>query len=201
MRLPLQNLYNVNADSDVAPQGDWRKRRGPMYGGLARFHSNATPYTCGLDLISWTRSAFAKKRWTPKYAPDFRQNIVQLTKSATFATFTREFEIWPRPFPPWDHHKAIESSERDGLTSDERAEFTRLRRENKTLRIDRDILRKSSTGSLASRRDSPKVFRFMRRTRRPYRLFWCTAFWNFRPVGFGLGASAIRAIGRKPMRP
>ena len=38
----------------------------------------------------------------------------------------------------------IDAGEREGLTTDERAELTRLRRENRTLRMEREILKKAA---------------------------------------------------------
>jgi transposase len=42
------------------------------------------------------------------------------------------------------HQAAVDTGETTGLTTDERAELTRLRRENRTLRMEREILKKAA---------------------------------------------------------
>lgn len=42
------------------------------------------------------------------------------------------------------HQADVDAGKAAGLTSDERAELTRLRRENRTLRMEREILKKAA---------------------------------------------------------
>jgi hypothetical protein len=45
----------------------------------------------------------------------------------------------------------VDAGERDGLTTEEREELRRLRRENKVLREERDILKRAAVGSMGRR--------------------------------------------------
>ncbi len=49
----------------------------------------------------------------------------------------------------WVIAAEVDRGESPGLTTDERAELTRLRRENRTLRIEREILKKAGVSSTA----------------------------------------------------
>jgi len=98
----------------------------------------------------------------PPYPPQLRARLVELARSGrTPEDLGRQFEPSAQTIRNWlrqadrdDGHRA------DGLTTAEREEVRRLRRENKTLREERDILKKAAawfareTGSIPAKDSS-----------------------------------------------
>ncbi len=80
------------------------------------------------------------------YPPDFRQQMVELVKAGrTPEELSREFEPTAQTIHNWVRQTDIDAGVRsDGLTLLEREELRRLRRENKQLRIEREILKKAA---------------------------------------------------------
>ncbi len=97
------------------------------------------------------------KRRSP-YAPVFRQQMVELVRSGRSAEeLAREFEPSAQAIRNWvAQADRDEGRHSDGLTSAEREELRRLRRENRRLQLERDILAKAAawfareTGSIPS---------------------------------------------------
>jgi transposase len=56
----------------------------------------------------------------------------------------QELGISDQSLRNWVHRAEIESGDRQGLTSQEREELRQLRRENKRLAMERDILKKAA---------------------------------------------------------
>lgn len=82
----------------------------------------------------------------PPYAPEFRQRMVELVQSGrTPEQLAQEYEPSAGAIRNWVAQQERDAGERaDGLSGDERGELRRLRRENKQLRIERDILKKAA---------------------------------------------------------
>lgn len=86
-------------------------------------------------------------RFRLPYPPEFRRQMVELVRSGrTPEELAREFEPTAQSIWNW-----VRRAERDGgvrkdggVTSPEREELTKLRRENLRLRQERDILAKAS---------------------------------------------------------
>ena len=85
----------------------------------------------------------AKKR--RMYAPEFRRQMVELVRTGRSPEeLAREFEPSAGAIRNWVRQADLDEGRRsDGLTSDEREEVRRLRREVKRLRMERDILKKA----------------------------------------------------------
>src|SRR5216683_1674510 len=79
----------------------------------------------------------------PPYPPEFRQRIIELVrKGRTPESLAEQFERSPQTIRNWLAQADRDAGQRaDGLTTDEREELRRLRRENKTLREEREILK------------------------------------------------------------
>ena len=80
------------------------------------------------------------------YAPEFRRQIVELVRSGrTVEEVAREFEPSAGAIRNWVKQADLDEGRRsDGLTTEERDELRQLRRENKRLRMEQEILKKAA---------------------------------------------------------
>jgi transposase len=80
------------------------------------------------------------------YPREYRERIVELVRAGRSpAELAREFEPTAECIRNWIRQADRDAGRRrDGLTSDERIELQRLKRENATLREEREILKKAA---------------------------------------------------------
>lgn len=98
----------------------------------------------------------------PPYPPQLRARLIELARTGrTPEELGRQFEPAAQTIRNWLRQAARDDGHRqDGLTTEEREEVRRLRRENKTLREERDILKKAAawfareTGSIPGKDSS-----------------------------------------------
>jgi transposase len=86
-------------------------------------------------------------RTRPPYPPEFRAEAVELIRSGTksIRQLSRDVGISDQTLRNWLRQTAIDAGRRqDGLTTAERDELRRLRAENRTLRMERDLLKKAA---------------------------------------------------------
>jgi transposase len=85
-------------------------------------------------------------RTRPPYSAEFRRQIVELVRAGRSPEdLAREFEPSAPAIRNWVRQCEIEEGRReDGLTSSEQDELRRLRRENRQLREEREILAKAA---------------------------------------------------------
>jgi transposase len=83
---------------------------------------------------------------TPHYPPEFKREAVELYLSSekSIPRMAKELGIADESLRRWIRQHEIDKSEREGLTTDERKELSRLRGENKTLRQEREFLKKAA---------------------------------------------------------
>jgi len=84
----------------------------------------------------------------PPYPAAFRQQMIELVQAGkTPAELSREFGCTAQTILNWVGQAARDQGKlpgKDGLSSAEREELTRLRRENRLLQMERDILAKAT---------------------------------------------------------
>ena len=79
------------------------------------------------------------------YPPEFRQQMVELVRTGrTPDELAAEFEPSAQTIRNWVSQSEIDQGKRDGLTTKEREELRRLRKEVKRLKQERDILSKAA---------------------------------------------------------
>ena len=103
-------------------------------------------------------------RTRPPYSPEFRQQMVELVKAGrTPEELSREFEPTAQTIHNWVKQSDRDAGVRsDGLTSSEREELRNLRRENKRLRVEREILKSRGLVRSGVRLSAPEAFEFVR---------------------------------------
>ena len=82
----------------------------------------------------------------PPYTPEFRRQIIELVRAGRSPDdLAKEFEPTAQSIRNWVAQAERDGGRRDdGLSSAERDELSRLRRENRQLRQERDILSKAA---------------------------------------------------------
>jgi transposase len=80
------------------------------------------------------------------YPPEFRRKILDLVRAGrTAESLAKQFEPSAPTIRNWVKQADLDAGTRtDGLTTDERNELARLRRENRVLREEREILKKAA---------------------------------------------------------
>jgi transposase len=93
-----------------------------------------------------------------KYTPEFRQQMVDLVRSGRVpAQLAREFDLSAWTIGHWVKQAARDEGKGDGgLTTAEREELARLRRENRKLREEREILSKAAAWFANEKPATPK---------------------------------------------
>ena len=82
----------------------------------------------------------------PPYAPEFRRQMVELVRAGRLPSeLSREFGCTAQSIANWVRQSKRDAGKGDGgLTTAEREELIGLRRENRSLKLDREILSKAA---------------------------------------------------------
>jgi transposase len=93
-----------------------------------------------------------------RYTPEFRQQIVELVNAGRVpAQLAKEFNISAWTIGNWVKQAKRDEGKGDGgLTTDERKELARLRRENRQLKLEREILSKAAAWFAKESTATPK---------------------------------------------
>ena len=95
-------------------------------------------------------SSKAGRRVRRQFSDEFRAGAVRLVldEGKTVGAVARELDLTPSALSLWVRHaRADQTKGRTGLTTEERAELAQLRKDNRELRMERDILKKAAAGS------------------------------------------------------
>jgi transposase len=80
------------------------------------------------------------------YPPEFRHKVIELARAGRRnEDLASEFELAPQTIRNWLKQDDLDAGRRaDGLTTEERREFAQLKRDNKRLTIENEILSKAA---------------------------------------------------------
>ncbi len=80
------------------------------------------------------------------FSKEFKAEVVELVRQPgnTAGRVARDLELTETAVREWVRQADVDSGRRDGLSSAEREELARLRKENRVLREERDILKRAT---------------------------------------------------------
>jgi transposase len=102
-----------------------------------------------------------KPRPRRTFTPEFKAQIVELCREGdrSIGQVAKDFDLGETAVRAWVRQAETDAGERPGLTTEERAELIRLRRENRRLQMDVDLLKRATA-----------FFAFMQRFQRVLRV-------------------------------
>jgi len=90
----------------------------------------------------------AKKKPRPRrsFTPEFKADIVRRCQGGdrSIGQVARDFDLTETAVREWVRQAEVDAGERDGLTSEERRELAELRRENRRLQADVELLKRAT---------------------------------------------------------
>ncbi len=115
--------------------------------------------TLRLGTIESQKGVHYMPRTRPPYPPEFRAEAVKLARSSEkpISQLARDLGVCAETLRNWLKQQQIDTGKRDGIATDEREELRRLRRENKILREEREVLRKATAFFAAEEKDSRRL--------------------------------------------
>ena len=90
--------------------------------------------------------ATKKPRPRRSFTPEFKAEIVEACQRGdrSIGKVAEDFDLTETAVRAWVRQAEIDAGQRDGLTSEERDELSRLRRENRRLKADVDLLKRAT---------------------------------------------------------
>ena len=87
-----------------------------------------------------------QRRRRRAFTDSFKAEVVELCRKGerSIAEVARELDLTETAVRRWVHQAEIDAGQRPGLTSSEHEELVRLRKENRVLREERDILKRAT---------------------------------------------------------
>jgi len=81
-----------------------------------------------------------------KFPPEFKRDVVTVARRSDLSLneVAADFDVSPESVRRWMRQADIDDGVKDGLTTAEQAEVVRLRRENRRLEMENEILRRAA---------------------------------------------------------
>ena len=81
-----------------------------------------------------------------RFPPEFKRDVVRVARRGdlSIAEVAADFDVSPESVRRWMQQADIDDGVRDGLTTAEQQEVVRLRRENRRLEMENEILRRAA---------------------------------------------------------
>jgi transposase len=86
-----------------------------------------------------------QRRARREFSAEFRAEVVELCRAGdrSIPQVCRDLDLTESAVRHWVEQAEVDAGRKPGLSSEERAELARLRRENRVLREERDILKRA----------------------------------------------------------
>jgi transposase len=87
-----------------------------------------------------------KPRPRRSFTPEFKADIVERCRAGdrTIGQVAKDFDLTETAVRSWVNQAETDAGERPGLTTEERTELTRLRRENRSSKEDVEVLKRAT---------------------------------------------------------
>jgi transposase len=87
-----------------------------------------------------------ERRPRRSFSKEFKRDAVALVRSSgkSIPEVARDLDLTESALREWVRQADVDEGRRDGLTTTEREELARLRKENRVLREERDILKRAA---------------------------------------------------------